>query len=91
MAQIIMVNDSLEALDGLFDMATGLHKKLGESLKFWIGFGATNALAVPLLGFGPFQSSLFYAVAYTAGMLRASDKKPMQELKRISGVRVELK
>ena len=75
MAQIIMVNDSLEALDGLFDMAAGLHKKLGESLKFWIGFGATNALAVPLLGFGPFQSSLFYAVAYTAGMLRASDKK----------------
>jgi len=75
MAQIIMINDSLEGFDGLFDMATGLHKKLGESLKFWVGFGATNALAVPILGFGPFQSSLFYAVAYTAGMLRVSDKK----------------
>lgn len=75
MAQIIMTNDSLESLDDLFDMATDLHKKLGESLKFWIGFGATNALAVPLLGFGPLQSSVFYSVAYTAGLLQASDKK----------------
>lgn len=92
MAQIIMINDSLEGVDGLFDMATDLHKKLGESLKFWVGFGATNALAVPLLGFGPFQSSLFYTVAYTAGMLRASGKEYWKDKHAISqnkGVSIE--
>lgn len=81
MAQIILVNDSLEGLDDLFDMATGLQKKLGDSLKFWVGFGATNVLAVPLLGFGPFQSSLFYTIAYAGGMLRASNRQLINGLK----------
>jgi Cu2+-exporting ATPase len=81
MAQIILVNDSLEALDDLFGIAAGLHKKLGDSLKFWIGFGATNALAVPLLGFGPLQSSMFYTVAYAGGMIKASNAGMIQTLK----------
>lgn len=80
MAQIIMLNDSLAPLDGLFDMANGLHKKLGNSLYFWIGFGATNALAVPLLGFGPLQSSVFYAGAYMAGLLQSSNRELSREI-----------
>lgn len=75
MAQIVMIRDSLEPLDGLFDMAKGLQKKLGHDLRFWLGFGATNALAVPLLGFGPVQSSLLYACAYTAGLLGVVERK----------------
>lgn len=81
MAQIIMTNDSLAALDDLFSMATSLHDKLGDSLKFWVSFAAANALAIPLLGFGPFQSSLFYTVAYAGGMLRVSEQKSVLRLK----------
>lgn len=67
-AQIVMLNDSLEAFDSLFDMANHLHKSLDKSLYFWLGFGATNAIAVPLLAFGPLQSSFLYGVAYTTGL-----------------------
>lgn len=72
MAQVIMINESLAPLDGLFDMSTNLQKKLSRSLYFWVGFGAANTLAVPILGFGPLQSSLFYISAYTAGLLQSS-------------------
>ena len=74
MAQVVMVRDTLESLDDLFATANGLHDRLGKSLKFWLGFGATNALAVPLLGFGPIQSSLYWAAAYTAGIFASSDR-----------------
>jgi len=74
MAQIVMLNESLAPLGNLFDISTELHKKLSNSLYFWVGFGATNALAIPLLGFGPFQSSLFYTMAYSAGLLHSSDR-----------------
>lgn len=67
-AQIVLLNDSLVHLDPLFDVTTQLHHSLNKSLKLWIGFGATNALAIPLLAFGPLQSSLFYVVAYSAGL-----------------------
>ena len=68
MAQIILLNDSLEPLDGLFDTAFDLGKGLSRNLYFWIGFGAVNAIAVPLLAFGPLQSSLLYGGAYVLGL-----------------------
>lgn len=70
-AQIVLLNDSLAPLDNLFDTATDLHKGLSRNLYFWVGFGAVNALAVPLLAFGPLQSSLLYGGAYTLGLLQS--------------------
>lgn len=67
-AQIILLNDNLAAFGGLFTHAEHLHSSLGNSLHLWIGFGAVNALAVPLLGFGPMQSSLLYSAAYATGI-----------------------
>ena len=67
-AQIVLVNDTLTPIDQLFDLSTHLHQKLGTSLRLWIGFGVANALAVPLLAFGPLQSSLLYMTAYGAGL-----------------------
>ncbi len=79
-AQIIMLEDSLAPFDNLFDMAIHLHKGLGKSMSLWIGFGATNALAVPLLGFGPVQSSLLYSLAFITGLQlsKSTPKKPIQ-------------
>ncbi|EIJ36807.1 heavy metal translocating P-type ATPase [Thiothrix nivea] len=73
-AQIVLLDDSLEPFGQLFDKAEHLRNSLGKSLYLWIGFGATNALAVPLLAFGPFQSSLLYGAAYATG-LRLSDQQ----------------
>lgn len=67
-AQMVLLDDSLEPLGQLFGRAEQLHKSLGKSLYLWIGFGAANALAVPLLAFGPFQSSLLYSAVYVAGL-----------------------
>lgn len=68
MAQVMILDDNLAPLDDLFDITNHLHKRLSNSLFFWVGFGGANAVAVPLLGFGPFQSSLFYCTAYTLGL-----------------------
>ncbi|MEN8220723.1 MAG: hypothetical protein ABFS56_31100, partial [Pseudomonadota bacterium] len=65
--------DNLAPLDGLFDITNHLHKRLSNSLNFWLGFAGVNAVAVPLLGFGPFQSSLFYSAAYTVGLWKNMD------------------
>ncbi len=72
MAQIVLLQDSLAPLDGLFDTATELDKDLSRNLYFWVGFGAVNALAVPLLAFRPLQSSLLYGAAYTLGLLQSN-------------------
>jgi Cu2+-exporting ATPase len=67
-AQIVLTNDTLKPVDQLFTMSEQLHQRLSKNLRLWIGFGLTNALAVPLLGFGPFQSSLFYLSVYGIGL-----------------------
>ena len=81
-AQIVMLNDTLAPLDSLFDMAAGLNKELSHSLYFWIGFGAVNAAAVPLLAFGPLQSSLFYGASYLVGLQQS--KRIGSDVKRIA-------
>jgi len=73
-AQIILLDDNLAPLDRLFGQAEQLNKGLKTGLNIWIVFGAVNAIAVPLLGFGPFQSSLLYAGAFMIGL--QSSKKP---------------
>lgn len=70
-AQIVLLNDRLESLPEALDMAAHLHLRLAASLGFWIGFGAFNALCVPLLQFGPAQSSLLYGGAFGMGFHRA--------------------
>jgi len=60
LAQIVLLNDSLAPLNQVFDSADELKQRLGNSLYFWAGFGVVNAAAVPLLGFGAFQSSLLF-------------------------------
>lgn len=77
-AQILLLNDSLQPLDCLFGMASRLHKRLDKNLYLWIGFSASNAIAVPLLAFNPLQSSLFYSAAYVAG-LKLSGNTQTQE------------
>ena len=71
LAQIVLLNDSLAPLNDVFDQASELQQNLGQSLYFWGGFGVLNAAAVPLLGFGAFQSSLLFSVAYSAGLWNA--------------------
>lgn len=67
-AQVIMLNDTLAPFDQLFDMATDLEKGLKKNMSIWVVFGVSNALAVPLLGFGVVQSSLLYGAAFATGL-----------------------
>jgi Cu2+-exporting ATPase len=67
-AQVIMLNDTLAPFDHLFDMATHLETGLKNSMRVWIAFGVSNALAVPFLGFGVAQSSLLYGTAFVSGL-----------------------
>jgi len=59
----------------VFDMAEALQQRLSKSLYFWGGFGIVNAAAVPVLGFGAFQSSLLFSGAYSAGLWNAKQIK----------------
>ena len=70
-AQIVLTQDTLEPIDTLFTLSEQLHRRLGKNLSLWIGFGLTNALAVPLLGFGPVQSSMMYLAVYGIGLKHA--------------------
>jgi len=70
-AQIVLLNDNLAPLNNLFDMAEELHNSLRQGLYFWGGFSIANTISIPLLGFGAFQSSVFYLVAYTLGLRQA--------------------
>jgi hypothetical protein len=63
-----MLNDTLAPFDHLFDMATHLETGLKNSMRVWIAFGVSNALAVPFLGFGVAQSSLLYGTAFVSGL-----------------------
>lgn len=67
-AQIILTQDDLTPISHLFPLAKQLQHRLRNNLTLWIGFGVANALAVPLLGFGPMQSSLFYLAIYGLGL-----------------------
>ncbi len=67
-AQIVLTRDDLTPVGDLFPLAGQLQHRLRNNLILWIGFGMANALAVPLLGFGPIQSSLFYLAVYGLGL-----------------------
>lgn len=71
--QMILLNDNLSALNHAFEMSA--HLKLGTSLNLWVGFGALNTLAVPLVALNPFQSAILYTGAYSLG-LRLSRSVP---------------
>jgi Cu2+-exporting ATPase len=75
LAQIVLLNDSLAPLNAVFDSAEELQQRLGQGLYFWGGFGVVNAAAVPFLGFGAFQSSLLFSVAYSTGLWHAKQVK----------------
>ncbi|MEL6722555.1 MAG: heavy metal translocating P-type ATPase [Pseudomonadota bacterium] len=76
-AQIVLTQDNLAPISDLFPLAEQLQHRLNNSLIFWTGFGIANALSVPLLGFGPVQSSLLYLAAYGLG-LKYSRRIPAQ-------------
>ncbi len=67
-AQIVLTRDDLAPVGDLLPLAGQLQHRLRNNLALWIGFGVVNALAVPLLGFGPIQSSLFYLAVYGLGL-----------------------
>ncbi len=67
-AQIVLTDDNLAPISDLFPLAEQLQHRLRNSLLLWTGFGIANALAVPLLGFGPLQSSLAYLSVYGLGL-----------------------
>ncbi len=73
-AQIVLLNDELTHLRDSFDMAVHLQVRLSGNLLFWLGFGLSNAMLVPLAGLGPLQSSLLYAGGFAWGFKDA--KKP---------------
>ena len=77
-AQIVLTQDTLAPIDTLFTLSEQLHRRLGKNLSLWIGFGLTNALAVPLLGFGPVQSSMMYLAVYGIG-IKHSQRIPRAE------------
>jgi Cu2+-exporting ATPase len=76
--QLVFLQD-LKPLPKLFGIAELLHKRLGNSLRLWLGFGLPNDMAIPFLAFGPFQSSLLYATTYVSG-LKFSRKKSISKL-----------
>ena len=79
-AQIVLLDGRLRGLAELIDMSAYLHLRLAGNLGFWIGFGATNALGVGLLQFGPFQSSLLYAGAFGLGLRQARSRGLLERL-----------
>jgi len=74
-AQIILLDDNLNNLNELFHITQHLHKSLKRSIYFWVGFGAGNAVAIPLFALNPVQASIFYTSAYFSG-LKLSDYVP---------------
>lgn len=92
-AQIVLVDDNLSHLTQALELAAHLHIRLGGSLGFWVSFGLFNALCVPLLHFGPLQSSLLYASAFGTGFYRARSpgwlERPQAE-KALRGRDIEL-
>ena len=67
MAQILLLEESLEALPQAVRLAAHLQVQLAWSLSFWILFGITNALMTPLLSLTTLHSSLLYAGAWGVG------------------------
>jgi Cu2+-exporting ATPase len=78
-AQIILLDDNLAPLDTLFEQVIQLNKSLKKGLNIWVAFGVANAIAVPLLGFGPMQSSVLYGGAFITG-LKLSKKTPKNHI-----------
>ncbi|HHC74881.1 MAG TPA: HAD family hydrolase, partial [Thiothrix sp.] len=71
-AQIVLLDDNLNSLQELFHLTQHLHKSLKHSIYFWVGFGAGNAMAVPLFALNPIQASLLYISAYFSGIKLSS-------------------
>ena len=69
-AQIVLLDDQLDALTDLFDLSNQLQRDLQKNLYFWVGFGISNAVAIPVLGINAFQSSVFFLSAYIVGLLK---------------------
>jgi Cu2+-exporting ATPase len=78
-AQIVLTEDNLAPISNLFPLAEQLQHRLRHSLILWVGFGIANALAVPLLGFGPLQSSIAYLSVYGLG-IKYSRRIPPQHI-----------
>lgn len=72
MAHVLLLKDNLIHLRDAFDVADHLTVRLASSLLAWLGFGALNALSVPLFRLQPAQSSLLFAGAYTLAYRHAT-------------------
>lgn len=71
-AQVILLDNDLTKLPRMIKTVVRLDAKLRRRLSLWIGFGAANTLAVPLLGFTALQSSLAFAAANVLGIYGSS-------------------